>query len=424
MSFFDLLAVVISLTALMSVANERLFKLPAVLGPMSVALVVSLLLVGLKAIGFDFALTNVNEFLEGLDFSAVVLDGMLGFLLFAGAIHVPIKLLEQQHRIVLALAIITTCVSTAVVGTLLWWLAGWFDLPLNFMQALAFGALISPTDPVAVLALLKTTSLPKRLEVIISGESLFNDALGVILFLVIGGMAFGNQTFTMLEGAGLIAQEIVGGLLIGVLVGSLAYLLLEASSDQATHVLITLAVASGGYALALLLGTSGPIAMVIAGLIVGNYGLRNPDERDERRQVNLFWRISDDILNIVLFMLIGLQVLILPDPKFWLMSIAAVFIALIGRFIGVLAPTVMLKPHGSHYDHLWWDLVALLTWGGLRGGVSVALVLTLPKGEAGDLLLHMTFAIVVFSILIQGFTMGRLFDRPALKQMAERARDL
>lgn len=424
MGLFQIIALVVSFTAIFSVVGERLLNLPKVIGPMLVAVVLSLLLVGAETLGIGLEPQQVASMLAQLDFSAVVMDGLLGFLLFAGAMHVPIRLLEEQSLAVFSLAIVSTLVSTLVIGGLLWWVSGWLGLPLSFPQALVFGALISPTDPVAVLALLKNAKLPKRLEVIISGESLFNDGVAVALFTILSAIAFSQSGPTPAAGLGLILQEVGGGLAAGFLIGIFAYWLLENTKEQSTQVLITLAVATGGYSLAQVLHVSGPLAMVVAGLFVGNFGLRETMDRASRRNVDTFWTITDDVLNAVLFVLIGIQILVLPGWSVLALGLLAITLHLSGRFVGVLIPTLMLQPHKRQYDGVWWDFVGLLTWSGLRGGVSVALVLTLPEGEVRDVLMGMTYAIVLFSVVIQGLTIGHLFRRRELLRMAERAKEL
>ena len=421
MGLFQIIALVVSFTAIFSVIGERLLNLPKVIGPMLVAVVLSLLLVGAEKLGIGLELEQVASMLAQLDFSAVVMDGLLGFLLFAGAMHVPIRLLEEQRLAVFSLAIVSTLVSTLVVGGLLWWVSGWLGLPLSFLQALVFGALISPTDPVAVLALLKNA---KRLEVIISGESLFNDGVGVALFTILSAIAFSQSGPTAADSLGLIGQEVGGGLAAGFLIGFFAYWLLENTKEQSTQVLITLAVATGGYSLAQVLHVSGPLAMVVAGLFVGNFGLRETMDRNSRRNVDTFWTITDDVLNAVLFVLIGIQILVLPGWSVLALGLLAITLHLAGRFVGVLIPTLILKPHKRQYDGVWWDFVGLLTWSGLRGGISVALVLTLPEGEVRDVLIGMTYAIVLFSVVVQGLTIGRLFRRRELLRMSARAKEL
>ena len=424
MGLFQIIALVVSFTAIFSVVGERLLNLPKVIGPMLVAVVLSLLLVGAETLGIGLEPQQVASMLAQLDFSAVVMDGLLGFLLFAGAMHVPIRLLEEQSLAVFSLAIVSTLVSTLVIGGLLWWVSGWLGLPLSFPQALVFGALISPTDPVAVLALLKNAKLPKRLEVIISGESLFNDGVAVALFTILSAIAFSQSGPTPAAGLGLILQEVGGGLAAGFLIGIFAYWLLENTKEQSTQVLITLAVATGGYSLAQVLHVSGPLAMVVAGLFVGNFGLRETMDRASRRNVDTFWTITDDVLNAVLFVLIGIQILVLPGWSVLALGLLAITLHLSGRFVGVLIPTLMLQPHKRQYDGVWWDFVGLLTWSGLRGGVSVALVLTLPEGEVRDVLMGMTYAIVLFSVVVQGLTIGHLFRRRELLRMAERVKEL
>lgn len=424
MNAFQIIALIISLTAIFNVVSERLLRLPKVIGPMVVALLLSTLM--LMSYKWGWTSINVLDSFAGFDFGAVLMEGMLGFLLFAGALHIPIKILEKEHRPILVLAIFSTLISTFIVGTGLWWVAGQFGFTITYLQALTFGALISPTDPVAVLALLKNTKLPKNLEVIISGESLFNDAVGVVVFLVLSQMAFGEAAASMsaastVEGtAMLLLEEVGGGIVLGLLLGLVAFGLLELTRDYTTGVLITLAVASGGYSLAQALHTSGPLAMVIAGLVIGNYGLKEAVDNSGRRQINFFWSMTDDILNSVLFVLIGFQMLVLPGWAGFGLIAVAIVLHLLGRFVGVLLPSYVLYRPKLEHDGAWWKLVSLLSWSGLRGGVSVALVFSLPEGEVRGVLLDMTYAIVVFSIFVQGLSINKLFMNNELRQISRR----
>ncbi|CAA0125743.1 Na(+)/H(+) antiporter NhaP [BD1-7 clade bacterium] len=411
MSLFELLALVITMTAVFSVLSESLFSLPKVIGPMIAAFMLSLGMIGYAAISTDVDRDFFSHWLLQFDFSTFVLDGLLGLLLFAGALHMPVKLLEQQSRVIFSLAIFATLISTGVVGGLFWLVSEWFDLGVNIWVALVFGALISPTDPVAVLALLKNMDLPERLETIISGESLFNDAVGVVVFTVLTQIAFNNETDVGSLSIHVLGMEVGGGLLVGFVLGQLACLLIRSSNDEATQALITLAVASGGYVAALKLGVSGPIAMVVAGIIVGNIRARGHDGETAKEHINIFWNIIDDVLNAVLFVLIGMQLLQLPiATSLWLMPLAIV-LSLLGRFVGVTIPTLVLNPTKQYAKKVTWDLIAMLTWGGLRGGVSVALVLTLPPSPMRDQLQVMTYAIVIFSVIVQGLSMSKVFSK-------------
>ncbi|MCG8457668.1 MAG: cation:proton antiporter, partial [Holophagales bacterium] len=366
MTLFQIIALVIVSSAVFSVISERVFQLPKVIGPMLVAVLLAGILGGLEALGIDLGLSELTSALFGLDFGALVMDGLLGFLLFAGAMHLPLKLLEEQSRTVLSLAIVSTVVSTAVVGTLFWSIAWLVNFPIGYLQALTFGALISPTDPVSVLAVLKNAKLPKRLEVIISGESLFNDGIGVGLFLVLSTVAFGSAEQTLGGAIGLASRELLGGPIMGLLVGGVAYYLLENTREQGTQVLITLAVASGGYSLAQALHVSGPLAMVVAGLIVGNFGLRETMERESRKVVGAFWTVADEVATAVLFVLVGILVLSVPSWTSVGLGFLAVALHLLGRFVGVLASALALKTHVRQIDAVGRDFIALLTWSALR----------------------------------------------------------
>jgi Na+:H+ antiporter len=422
MTTFEYIALILSLTAIFNVVSERILKLPKVIGPMMVALLSSMIIFILDAFSAEGLLAKLEPVIREVDFSAIIIDGLLGFLLFAGAMHVPIRILDAQRLTVFKLSIVSTLVSTFVVGGLLWLIVPLLGYSISFLHALIFGALISPTDPVAVLAILKNAALPRRLEVIISGESLFNDAIGMVLFIVLSALAFSEQQPTLADGAVLAATEVLGGLFLGCLVGTAAYYMLQQTQEHSTHVLITLAVATGGYALAQGLHTSGPLAMVAAGLIVGNAGLRETMDRDSRKLLVQFWSVTDDVANATLFVLIGLEVLLLPEWVGWELTILAISVHLLGRGLGVTIPTLLFRKQQSMPDAHWWSLVGLLTWSGLRGGVSVALVLTLPPGDLRDAMLGMTYIIVLFSVIVQGLSINKVFNKYGMRDMVKRAR--
>jgi CPA1 family monovalent cation:H+ antiporter len=413
-SFFSLVSILISLAAVSSYVNYRYIKLPTTVGVMLVALVASLMLVlaGSYAEGFrERAATMVSQ----IDFNQVVLHGMLAFLLFAGAIHVKLDELGREWLTILSLAIFGTLASTFIVGGMTWLILGWLGLGIPFLYALLFGALISPTDPIAVLGIMKSVGASRQLEVQVAGESLFNDGLGVVIFLVLlqlAGLddAAGNGDAAPLSiGVGamgmLLLKEVGGALMLALAAGFITYQMLKRVDNYQVEVLLTLALAMGLYALADALHLSAPIAVVVAGLLVGNQGRAFAMTEKTREHVDTFWELVDEILNVVLFLLIGLELLVLPIERGWLAAgVLAIPIVLAARWLSVagiigLLSRMTVQPQGA---------IAVLTWGGLRGGISVAMALSLPDSDSRSLVLTLTYFVVVFSILVQGLTLSRV----------------
>ena len=418
MHFLHIVAILLALTAVFSYLNERFLQLPTTVGLMLVALVVAMSIAGLDAMGWDVGHAEVVAFLAQVDFSATVLQGILCFLLFAGALHVPLHQLEQQKWMIAALATIATLLAAVITATLAWLVLHLIGIDIPFFSALVFGALISPTDPISALAILKSLGLPRRLEILISGESLFNDGVGLVLFVMFTGLALGSQELSIGHAVALFTQQVLGGTGLGLVAGFIAYGLLHGVSEHATRIVITLAVVTSGYAAAESLQVSGPITIVVTGLIVGNYGRNLTMEQSGRQHVDTFWKSIDDVLNGILFVLIGLEVMAVSFSvsSIWVVAIAILSV-LIGRGVSVGVPIVLASLH-KRFDATHRHLIGLLTWGGLRGGLSIALVLSLPSGAERDLLLTMTYGVVIFSIVVQGLTVGHLFSRTELKQMA------
>ena len=410
----DIAAVCLVVTALLSYLNHRFVKLPTTIGVMVIALILSLLIVGLDATGLDFLGLRAQEeaFLKTLDFSRVLMDGMLSFLLFAAALHVDMAALRTHRFTVAALALVGTVLSTAIVGLVMWWLLPLMGLPLPFLYCLLFGALISPTDPIAVMGILKSAGAPKTLELVISGESLFNDGVGVVIFSLLLGVLASGGLPTAQAGLLLLAHEAGGGILFGLVLGSVTVWLLKTIDQYQVEVLITLAAVVGGYALASRLHVSGPLAMVITGLMVGNGGRARAMSDTTRRYVDMFWELVDEILNAVLFVLIGMEVLLVSySPALLLAGLAAIVVALASRWLTVGVPVRA----GQRWLQLPPGAARILVWGGLRGGISVALALSLPTGAERDMVLTLTYCVVVFSILVQGLTIGRVVRAVAVE---------
>jgi len=413
-SLFSLVSILISLAAVSSYINYRYIKLPTTVGVMLVALVasLSLVLIGPYAGGFrEQAAALVSQ----IDFNRVVLHGMLAFLLFAGAIHVKLDDLGREWLAVSLLAVFGTLASTFIVGGMTWLVLGWLGLSIPFLHALLFGALISPTDPIAVLGIMKSVGAPRQLEVQVAGESLFNDGLGVVIFLVLlqlaGQVDAGGSATTMSQSIGfgdvamLLLKEVGGALVLAMAAGAVAYQMLKRVDNYQVEVLLTLALAMGLYALADALHLAAPIAVVVAGLFVGNSGREFAMSETTREHVDTFWELVDEILNVVLFLLIGLELLVLPIEREWLVAgVLAIPIVLSARWVsiaGIIGPLSWMTAQSK-------GSISVLTWGGLRGAISVAMALSLPANDSRSLVLTLTYFVVVFSILVQGLTVGRV----------------
>jgi CPA1 family monovalent cation:H+ antiporter len=336
---------------------------------------------------------------------------MLSFLLFAGALHIDLQELKSVKWAVTILATFSVAIATFVTGSLVWLASGLAGLQLPYLYALLFGALISPTDPIAVLSILKEAGLSKKLYVKIGGESLFNDGIGVVVFVTILGLATGSYKADWLNISGLLIKEVLGGAALGFFCGWVVYRLLSSIEDYKVEVLLTLALAAGGYAFAEKLHVSGPICMVVAGLIVGNHGRTLGMSEHTRERLDVFWELLDEILNAVLFMLVGLEVIVIAiSGEHVFLGFLSIGAVLLGRYISVGLPIII----GGLSRPPRWKYIGLLTWGGLRGGLSLAMALSLPAGMAKDIILPVTYIVVLFSILIQGLTF-----KPALKFLIE-----
>ena len=405
MQILDIAAVLITLAAVFSYLNHRYIRLPSAIGLMLMALCLSLVLLGLGKLGYWRIEQTAESFIRSIDFNRTLMHGMLSFLLFAGALHVNLRDLAEQKWIVGSLATIGTVGSTFVVSGLFFFLARGLGLELPFIYCLLFGALISPTDPIAVLGILKSAGAPKSLETKITGESLFNDGIGVVVFIVLLELVASGAEPSAGHIVLLFVEEALGGILFGLILGGIAYWMLARVDNYSVEILVTLAVVMGGYSLAVAIHTSGPIAMVVAGLVIGNHGRRLAMSERTRQHLDLFWELVDEILNTVLFVLIGFELLILELTGDALTAgLLAIPVVLLARFICVGAPVKLLEFRRSFTP----GAIRILTWGGLRGGISVALALSIPAGPERDLILTVTYTVVVFSILVQGLTIGPL----------------
>ena len=405
MDILNTIAVLLTLSAVFSYLNYRFIKLPTAIGIMLISLVLSLFLLVSGKLGIFGISDQAKTLIAGIDFHTTLINGMLSFLLFAGALHINLNELSKQKWVILILATVGVLSSTFIIGAASWVILNALDLNISFIYCLLFGSLISPTDPIAVLGILKTVGVPKSLEIKIAGESLFNDGVAVVVFLVLLGIATGQSEATASSIGFLFAQEAIGGAIYGLIIGGLCFYMLRSVNNYQVEVLLTLALVMGGYAFATTLHVSGPIAMVVAGLLIGNHGRGLAMSKSTREHLDSFWELIDEILNAVLFLLIGLEVLVLVyHVEYFLAALTLIPIVLVSRFIAVGTPIQVMK----NIREFSPGVVRLMTWGGLRGGISVALALSLPQGTEREVILAVTYAVVIFSVLVQGLTLGSL----------------
>ncbi|MBU0584254.1 MAG: sodium:proton antiporter [Alphaproteobacteria bacterium] len=411
MSAFDLIALLLVLTATFGWINHRFIKLPNTIGMLVMGLASSLLLIAFELSVPEISLyEDLTQLVGEFDFQNTVLNGMLAFLLFAGALHVDLGLLRMRAAVVGTMATFGVLISTAVVGLGFWGFAQLVGVDISLPWAMVFGALISPTDPVAVLSTLKAVRVPKSLEVDMIGESLFNDGVGVVIFAVILSLAVGLQggAVDLAHVAELFVVEALGGALLGLIAGYIAYRAMLAIDDYPIEVLISLALVTGAYALAAKLHLSGPIAVVVGGLLIGNRGAALAMSDETQRYLFGFWTLIDEMLNSVLFLLIGLEVLVLRyDPSFVWLALVSIPLVLLGRLLAVSMPVLALSARQDFVR----GTIPVLVWGGLRGGISVALALSIPEVAEKSVLLAATYTVVVFTIVVQGLSLRRLVQR-------------
>ncbi|MBD1549910.1 cation:proton antiporter [Pseudomonas typographi] len=401
----EIVATFICLTTLLTYVNFRFIGLPPTIGVMVTALLFSLMLQGLSLMGFPGLEGRVHDLISQIDFNDLLMNWMLSFLLFAGALHVNLADLKSYRWPIGLLATFGVVIATAVIGSLAYYIFAMFGWHVSFLYCLLFGALISPTDPIAVLGALRTANVSKPLKMTIVGESLFNDGTAVVVFTVLLGIAQLGEAPSAAQTAMLFVREAVGGALFGGLIGYGVYRMIKSVEQYQVEVMLTLALVIGGSAMAYELHVSAPIAMVVAGLIIGNLGRQLAMADMTRRYMDGFWELLDDMLNAALFALIGMELLLLPFSWTHLAAAAMLAVAiLLARFVTV-APAIALA---RRWRSIPQGTIRVLTWGGLRGGVSVALALALPNGEERDLLLSITYIVVLSSILLQGLTVGKV----------------
>lgn len=404
MSLFDLISILLSLAALFAYFNLRFVGLPNGIGIMLIGLLMSLMLVALNKIGW-FETDQIAGIISQVDFDDAVMNGMLSFLLFAGALHVNINRLAAVKDTIAILATIGVVMSSFIISVSSYYIFQFFGIEIPYIYCLVFGVLISPTDPIAVMGILKKVGAPKSIEVKITGESLFNDGVAVVLFIAVLGVATGQSEASFSSVSLLFLQEAVGGALFGVALGYAGFWMLKSIDNYQVEVLITIGMVTGGYALAQHLHVSGPIAIVIAGLMTGNRGRLLAMSDVTRDRLDNFWELIDEVLNAVLFLLIGVEILLIQFvPSYIYSALLIIPLVIVARFISVGMPVTLLRFKNTYSPHA----IKILTWGGLRGGISVALVLSLPAGPYREPLIAATYAVVLFSILVQGLTVGRV----------------
>ncbi|MEJ6981271.1 sodium:proton antiporter [Pedobacter sp. P351] len=404
MDTLRLISIIITLSAVLAYLNIRFLKLPSTIGLMVLSLLLSLLLLLAGATspigGF------VKKLMVQIDFSGFLLDFMLGFLLFAGALHTDIKRLREAKWPILTYATVGTLVSTFLVGGAVYVLLPMLFKPVDFIYCLLFGALISPTDPIAVLSILKKAGISESIETKITGESLFNDGVGVVVFLTLFNIASeGFAEVSTSEIVVLLAEEILGGIFLGLILGYIGFIMLKRIDHYQTEVLITLAMVMGGITLAPIFHFSAPLAMVIAGLFIGNKGALEAMSEETNDYVHKFWEMIDEIFNALLFVLIGLELLVIPlKVSFLYVGLAAIIIVIISRYISLITPSYLFR---LRYEFPQKTFL-LMTWGGLRGGISIALALSLTTRMERDMMVSITYIVVLFSILVQGLSLEKV----------------
>lgn len=404
-SVFDTALIFLVITAALSYFNKRFIGLPTTIGVMAISIVLSLIAIITGFFGFEDLRQFEKILISQLNFSDLLLDGMLSMLLFAGALHINLADLRSFKWVISLLAIVGTVLSMLIIAALLYYIVPLFGVKLDFIWCLLFGALISPTDPIAVMGILNSSDAPQSIKTVISGESLFNDGIGVVIFVLLVGVLNSGNTPSAGDALMLFITEAGGGLLFGAVLGAVMLYMVKTIDGPHEEVLITLAGVLGGYALATHWHLSGPLAMVVVGLMLGNHGREHAMSEKTRDYLDLFWELIDEILNAMLFVLIGLEIIMVDfDATLAMLGVVAIVISLLSRTVVVGTITKVFRQELYLPKRAWQVLV----WGGLRGGISVALVLYLPAGEERNFILGMTYAVVIFSILVQGLTIGKV----------------
>jgi CPA1 family monovalent cation:H+ antiporter len=412
MEVYNIITILVVLAAIFGYINHRFIKLPGSIGIMLLSVVASLIILALGNV-FPQVFKKIAEGVATIDFQSIVLRIMLSFLLFAAAIQTDIKTLRKERTAIITFATVGVLISTLLIGFLLYFVTNRLGLNVDLLYCLLFGALISPTDPIAVAGILNKSNIATSLKTRISGESLFNDAMGVVLFITFYELAqIGVENFTAWDIIWLLTREIAGGVILGALLGSLGFWALRSIDNYVVEVMVTLALVMGGYLLADTIGVSGPLSMVIAGLITGNKVMDEVTSDISKDYLYKFWEMIDAVMNAILFLMIGLAMLVVPfNGTLLFIGCMAILIVLFGRLTSVSLPILILR-NKKTFDR---TAIPILTWGALRGGISVALALAVPKYMYGEMFVSITYIVVLFSIVIQGLTIGPFAKRISSK---------
>ena len=408
MNILTIITILVVITAFFAYLNTRFLKLPETIGMMIISLLFSLLLIGAGLI-FPTITDYAKDFIGDIDFSTVLLDIMLSFLLYAGALHTDGSLLKANRRSIGVFAIVGVIISALLVGALLYLFLNLVHMPISFWYCLLFGALVAPTDPIAVLGILTKVNAPKEVEIKIVGESLFNDGIGVVLFLsLLEIIHIGTDKVSLVDISLLLVKEVGGGILLGWLLGFIGFRMMKKVDHYQTEILITLAIVMGGYAIAQYLHLSGPLAMVVAGLFTGSQSHEEAMSDVTEKYVYKFWELVDVLLNAILFVLIGLELLTLEyDVNYLIAGLVAIPITLASRFVSLLLPAVIFKK----YINTKINTIKIMTWGGLRGGLSIAMALSLTSPLPKNQFVFMIYVVVMFSIIVQGLSVGKVIKK-------------
>lgn len=414
MELYYSFSLLIVLATVFEYINYRLLKLPSTIGIMVIAIVVSLILIFFGENLFPKTTDHLFKLIGGFDFTEVLMGAMLNFLLFAGGIHLNINDLKKQFWPVVMFASVGVVISTFVVGFGVYYILPLVGIKIPLLYCLVFGALISPTDPVAVLGILKKANVSKELETKVAGKSLFNDGVAVVIFTIVLHLAIGKQVDTSAQGiVDLLLKEAGGGLLLGVALGYIASRAMRDVNDYILSVLVTLSVVMGGYLVAHSFHFSGPLTMVAAGLFMGNFNEKFKKKSETQDYLVKFWELIDEIMNAVLFLFIGFELLLIKDLNDYLFAGAiCIMIVLFARIVSIFIPSKIM----SRRNRFSPTTMKVLVWGGLRGGVSIALALSIPNNEHSNAIISITYCVVVFSIVVQGLTIGKVANPHKIAQ--------
>ncbi|OXY81221.1 cation:proton antiporter [Oceanimonas doudoroffii] len=424
MSVYYTLCFLAAMAITIAFVNQYIMKIQTTIAITSGALAISILMLILGKTTWPELQQHAVEVVKTVDFGSFLLQGILGFLLFAGGLGINLPALKSQKWEISVLVIVGVLISTLVVAGGLWLLTYMAAIPLPFIYCLLFGTLISPTDPIAVLAIVKKLGAPEQIAIQVEGESLFNDGIGLVAFLTIFAVAFNGNEASVGSVMTLFTHEAVGGIIFGALLGLMSHIMISATDDGSMELLMTLCVPTAGFAMANILGVSGALAMVVAGIIVGNWTRYTGFSEQSQKYLDHFWHLLDEFLNALLFLLIGLAMLLVDFHwQAWILMVLSVPLVLAGRFASVAIPYIGFRRVRSYNRYS----VRILTWGGLRGGLSLAMALSIPAGiklgsdgqvELRDLILMMTYAIVLFSIIVQGMTITPMINKAKAAEKA------